>query len=113
SGSVLLAWLSLLRGLPRQSRSPLRPGEPPSVGGPSLSSGVVSDFGWNDLWLAQAWVSGPSTQKGLSDISALTRGGQITAARNCRAMSPSSSRSRFLLKLLASHTGASTASPTN
>src|SRR6185437_4876062 len=118
-GSVLLAWVSLLRGLPRQSRSALRPDEPLSPDGasgswgPSFSPDVASDFGWNDLWLAQAWISVPSTEKCSSDISALTLGWLMIAPSNPRAMSPSSRRSRFLLKLLASHTGASTDSPTN
>ncbi len=119
SGSVTLAWVSLLRFCPRQSRAWLRPGlaggdagptgaeaKAPGGGVPASPDGG-GDFGWNDLWLAQAWISVPSTEKCSSDISARTRGCVMIAVSSCCATSPSSSRSRFLLKVLASHTGAS------
>ncbi len=73
------------------------------MGGSSWFEGWgASALGWNDLWLAQAWISVPSTEKCSSDIRAWTRGWLMIAARNCRATSPSSSRSRFLLNVLAS-----------
>ena len=112
SGSVVLAWVSLLRFWPRQSLSALRPagggGEPPAGG-----SASAPGLGWNDLWLAQAWMSVPSTEKCSCDMSALIRACATTAASRRWATSPSSRRSRFLLKVLASHTGASIDRPTN
>src|SRR3984957_14583659 len=114
SGSVLLACVSLPRFWPRQSQSALRPPTGGEAGGSSLSAGGGAPvLGWNDFWLAQAWISVPSTEKCSSEISALIRGWLMIATRNCRATSPSSSRSRFLLNVLASHTGASIDSPTN
>lgn len=70
-------------------------------------------FGRNDLWLAQAWTSVPSTKKCSEDIRAATRGCATTAAKKACAASPASSRPRFLEKVQASHAGASIDSPTN
>ena len=62
---------------------------------------------------AHALMSVPSTEKCSSDSSAFTRGCASTAARTLAAMSPSSSRSRFLVKTVTSQTGASIDRPTN
>ena len=63
--------------------------------------------------LAHASIRVPSTEKWSSDSSLLTRSWFSTAAMNCAAMSPSISRSRFLVNTVTSHTAASSDSPTN
>ena len=61
--------------------------------------------------LAQAWISVPSTEKCSSDSSALTLGCASTARRNLAAISPSSSRSRFLVNTVTSQIASSTPEP--
>jgi len=55
--------------------------------------------------LAHAFMRVPSTEKCSSDTKACTRGRFSTAAMNAAAMSPSSKRSRFLLKTVGTQTG--------
>src|ERR1700720_4640721 len=74
-----------------------------SVGcGPGLRPGPGGSpepsFGRKLLRLAQASSKVPSTEKCSLDNKALTFSCDRTAARNCAAISPSSSRSRFLVK---------------
>ena len=63
--------------------------------------------------LAQASISVPSTEKCSVESSRLSAGSIRIARRKPRAMSPSSSRSRFLVNTVTSQTGASIAKPTN
>src|SRR5690606_23199125 len=81
---------------------------------------VPSAEGWTDPYCAltlfidaQASISVPSTEKWSLDRSRLTLGWARTAARNFAAMSPSSSRSRFLENVEWSHARLSTPMPTN
>ena len=104
SGSLVEAWVSLARCSPWKSRSPLRPG---AGGSPEPS------FGRKLFIDAQAWISVPSTEKCSSDKSALTLGCASTARRNLAAISPSSSRSRFLVNTVTSQIASSTPNPTN
>ncbi len=90
------AWVSLLLRSPWKSRLPLRPG-PGGLPDPSL--------GWKLLGLLQASISVPSTEKCSLDSNRLTRPWATTAARNFTATSPANSRSRFFVKVVASHTG--------
>jgi len=64
SGSVVEAWVSLLRFSPWKSRSPLRPGS----GGAPLPS-----LGQKLFMLAQASIRVPSTEKCSDDSSGATR----------------------------------------
>src|SRR5690242_16411768 len=89
SGSVVAAWVRLLRFSPRKSMSSFRP---PSAGGgcsPPL-------LGLKLFRLAQAWTSVPSTEKWSSDRSRWISGCVRMAARNLPEISASSRRSRFL-----------------
>jgi hypothetical protein len=104
SGSVVEAWVSFERLSLWKLRSPLRPG----AGGSSLPSLRRKLF-----IPAHAWINVPSTEKCSSDTSALTRGRFSTASMNAAAISPSSSRSRFLVNTVGTQTGSSTDSPTN
>jgi hypothetical protein len=104
SGSVVEACVSLLRFSPWKSRSPLRP----ASGGEPLPS-----FGRKLFMLAHASISVPSTEKWSSDSSAFTSGRLSTLAMNLAAISPSISRSRFLVNTVASQISASIDSPTN
>src|ERR1700712_5933759 len=85
AGVRLIAPLLAAPG-PRQLPSALRPAGgvasgapgPPPAGGSALEPGL----GWNDLWLAQAWISVPSTEKCSCDMSASTRGCATTAVNS-------------------------------
>jgi hypothetical protein len=110
SGSVVLAGVASGRFSLRTSCSALRPAGS-AAGGSSPPTGA--SFGRNDVWLARAWISVPSTEKCSSDISAVTRGCASTAASRQRVALAHGSRSRVLVKLVASHTGVSIARPTN
>ena len=103
---VILAALTVEVALaPRLRRGRLlRPG---AGGSPEPS------FGRKLFRLAHASNSVPSTEKCSLDNNPLTLSCDSTAARNWAAISPSSSRSRFLVKVVASHTGSSMPSPTN
>ena len=63
--------------------------------------------------LAQASMRVPSTEKCSVESSRLTAGSPMTDTRNETATSPASSRSRFLVNTVTSHTGASIDRPTN
>src|SRR6266702_3545780 len=76
SRSVVEAWVSLLRGLPRKSASPLRPG---AGGSPEPS------FGLKLFMLAHASINVPSTEKCSSDSKGSTFGSTRIAARKARA----------------------------
>jgi hypothetical protein len=65
------------------------------------------------LVLAQASRRVPSTEKCPVESRVRTFGCASTVGRNRLATSPASSRSRFLVKVVASHTGSSTPRPTN
>jgi hypothetical protein len=101
---VVLACVAFERFSPLKAFSPFLP-EPGGVSPPSLRRKL--------FWLAQAWISVPSTEKCSLDKSRFTSGRASSSARKRCATSPASSRSRFFEKLLASHTGSSTPSPTN
>ena len=62
---------------------------------------------------AQASINVPSTEKCSVESSGLICGSARIAARKPHAMSPSSSRSRFLVNTVTSQTGTSIARPTN
>jgi hypothetical protein len=101
---VVEAWVSLLRFSPWKSRSPFRPGP---GGAPEPS------FGRKLFIEAQASISVPSTEKCSDESSGFTSGSASTAAKNFPTTSPRSSRSRFLVNTVTSHTGASIPRPTN
>ncbi len=63
--------------------------------------------------LTPALIRVPSNEKCSSDRSACTRGRVSTAVLKAAALSPSSSRARFLLDTVGTQTGSSTESPTN
>jgi hypothetical protein len=63
--------------------------------------------------LAQASIRVPSTEKCSVERCRFTAGSTRTARRKTRAISPSSSRSRFLVNTVTSQTGASMDRPTN
>jgi hypothetical protein len=63
--------------------------------------------------LAHASINVPSTEKWSLDRSGFTSRWASTAAMNFAATSASSSRSRFFVNTVASHTGSSMPSPTN
>ena len=106
SGSVVEACVALWRRSPWKSRSALRP---PPAGG----SAPGSALGLKLLRPANASISVPSTVKCSSDNNALTCGWLSTAWKNLAAIAPSSSRSRFLVNTVTSHTGSSIARPVN
>jgi hypothetical protein len=91
---MVLQCVSLLRLCPRQLCSSWRPDRSLSapVGGGEPSPLSMPCLGWSDLNAAQARMSVRLTEKCSSDISARTG--------DC-ATSPSSRRSRFLLKVVA------------
>jgi hypothetical protein len=103
---VVLRCVSFERFWPRKSTAALRP--PPL--GPFASGGC---FGLKLFIDAQARIRVPSTEKCSLDSSRLTGDCDNTAERNLVAISPSSSRSRFLEKLEWSRTGSSMPMPTN
>jgi hypothetical protein len=80
---------------------------------PASGGGPEPSFGRKLFVLAQASSSVPSTVKCSLESSARTLGRASTVARKRAATSPASSRSRFLVKVVASQTGTSTPSPTN
>src|SRR5262249_55765498 len=92
------------RRSPWKSCAPLRPGP---GGSPEPS------FGRKLFGLAQASSSVPSTEKCSLDNKRLTLSCESTAMRNLAATSPANNRSRFLVKVVASHTVSSMPSPTN
>ena len=89
---------------PWKSRSVLRP---PRRRRPLPEGGLRPAFGTKLFMLAQASISVPSTEKCSLDSWLRTCGRLRTLAKNLAAISPSSSRSRFLQKTVASHTGSS------
>jgi hypothetical protein len=101
---VVEACVSLLRVSPWKSRSPLRPCDGGSSE-PSLARKLFID--------AQAATCVPSTEKCSSDKSPRTPSWFNSSARNLCATSASSSRSRFFVNTVGTHTGSSTPSPTN
>lgn len=87
----MLRWVALERASLWKPRSALRPGPSGSLSLPSSLRKLFSE--------AQASSSVPSTEKWSDEISRFTRGWAKTARRNLAAISPASSRSRFLVKL--------------
>src|SRR5215472_7222524 len=104
SGSVVEACVVFRRRSPWKSCAPLRPGP---GGSPEPS------FGRKLFGLAQASSSVSSTEKCSLDNKRLTLSCESTAMRNLPATSPANNRSRFLVKVVASHTVSSMPSPTN
>jgi hypothetical protein len=103
SGSVVEAWLSLVRRSPWKSRLPLRP---PVGGAPGSSLG-------RKLFIeAQASTRLPSTLKCSLDNRRRTCGWSSSSARNAAATSPASRRSRFFEKVEWSQTASSMPRPT-
>src|ERR1700716_695655 len=98
------ACVSFVRFSPWKSRSPLRPGE-----GGSLDRSLA----WKLFIEAHAAICVPSTEKCSSDNSTRTCLWFRSSARNLRATSASSSRSRFFVNTVGTHTGSSTPRPTN
>jgi hypothetical protein len=92
SGSVVLTWVSSLRGLPFQSAWALRP--PP----PGRWSSDPS-FGRKLFWLAHAWISVPSTEKCSFDSRPCRSARHSTSAKKPSTTWCSSDRSRFLEKV--------------
>src|SRR3954452_14386278 len=79
----------------------------------SVASGPVPSLGLKLFIEAQASISVPSTEKCSFERSRFTRGSARMAVRNWAAISPSSSRSRFLERVDGSQTASSMPSPTN
>ena len=65
------------------------------------------------FWPAQASINVPSTVKCSSDKSRWALACASTCSKNAVATSPANSRSRFFVKTVTSHTGASSSRPTN
>src|SRR5882762_92876 len=104
SGSVVEACVALLR------RSPWKF----TVGLPGSSGGVRGSPGFLKLFNpAQASIRVPSTVKCSSPSSRCARAWASTCSKNAWAMSPSSSRCRFLANTVASQMGSSMFNPTN
>jgi hypothetical protein len=76
-------------------------------------AGVRSIFGLEALTEAHASISVPSTEKCSSDSSGSTRRWFSKVCMNRWSTSPSCNRSRFLLKVVGTQTGASGDKPTN
>src|SRR6185503_19033777 len=104
SGSVVEECVSLQRFSPWKLRSALRPPLPPR---PCREGGSPPSFGTKLFMLAQASISVPSTEKCSLESSLRTCGRFSTATKNLFAISPSSSRFRFLQNTVASHTASS------
>jgi hypothetical protein len=104
SGSVVDAWVALVR------RSPWKF----TVGLPGSSGGVApAPFFLKLFRPAQASIRVPSTVKCSADRSCCAFAWASTRSKKARAISPWSSRSRFLVKTVASQTGSSMLRPTN
>ena len=98
SGSVVEECVSLRRFSPWKLRSALR--LPPRAAAPAV-------LRYEALHAAQASISVPSTEKCSLESSLRTCGRFSMATKNLLAISPSSSRSRFLQNTVASHTASS------
>src|SRR5258706_4886329 len=82
-------------------------------GSSGAGSSPARSFCWKLFWLAQASIKLPSTVKCSVDSRWSFSACASTRAKNSLAMSPSSSRSRFLLNTVGTHTASSIPSPTN
>ena len=89
----MLAWVSLLRGLPFQSASALRPPGPPA-----LPSSPEPSFLTKLLWLAHL-DQGAVHREVLATKQARRSANCITSVKKLSTISCSSSRSRFFEKV--------------
>src|SRR5581483_3934820 len=99
-----------MRGIrPALARNSTR-GLPGSSGG---GTGAASVFRLKLFWPAQASISVPSTVTCSSDNRRWALACASTCSKNAVATLPASKRSRFLVKTVTAHTGASRSRPTN